>query len=65
MPDIDIDFDDRGRAKVIDYVVQKYGRESVCQIVTYGTMAAKSSIIRDVARVLDVPLARGRPHREA
>ncbi|MDX1420227.1 MAG: DNA polymerase III subunit alpha, partial [Rubricoccaceae bacterium] len=55
MPDIDIDFDDRGRAKVIDYVVQKYGRESVCQIVTFGTMGAKS-VIRDVARVLGVPL---------
>ncbi len=55
MPDIDIDFDDRGRAKVIDYVVQKYGRESVCQIVTFGTMGSKS-VIRDVARVLDIPL---------
>ena len=56
MPDIDIDFDDRGRAKVIDYVVEKYGRESVCQIVTYGTMGSKS-VLRDVARVLGVPLA--------
>jgi DNA polymerase III subunit alpha len=56
MPDIDIDFDDRGRGKVIDYVVEKYGRESVCQIVTFGTMGAKS-VIRDVARVLDVPLS--------
>lgn len=56
MPDIDIDFDDRGRAKVIDYVVQKYGRESVCQIVTFGTMGAKS-VLRDVSRVLGVPLA--------
>ncbi len=55
MPDIDIDFDDRGRAKVIDYVVEKYGRESVCQIVTFGTMGSKS-VIRDVARVLEVPL---------
>ncbi len=55
MPDIDIDFDDRGRGKVIDYVVQKYGRESVCQIVTFGTMGSKS-VIRDVARVLDIPL---------
>ena len=52
MPDIDIDFDDRGRGKVIDYVVQKYGRESVCQIVTFGTMGSKS-VIRDVARVLE------------
>lgn len=56
MPDIDIDFDDRGRGKVIDYVVDKYGRDSVCQIVTFGRMAAKS-VIRDVARVLEVPLA--------
>lgn len=56
MPDIDIDFDDRGRSKVIDYVVEKYGRESVCQIVTFGTMGSKS-VIRDVARVLNIPLA--------
>ena len=55
MPDIDIDFDDRGRGKVIDYVVKKYGRESVCQIVTFGTMGARS-VIRDVARVLQIPL---------
>jgi DNA polymerase III subunit alpha len=55
MPDIDIDFDDRGRSKVIDYVVQKYGRENVCQIVTFGTMGARS-VIRDVARVLSIPL---------
>ncbi|MFV1981490.1 MAG: DNA polymerase III subunit alpha, partial [Rhodothermia bacterium] len=55
MPDIDIDFDDRGRGKVIDYVVEKYGRESVCQIVTFGTMGARSAI-RDVARVLKIPL---------
>jgi len=50
MPDIDIDFDDRGRDKVLNYVVDKYGRNQVAQIVTFGTMAAKSSI-RDVARV--------------
>ena len=55
MPDIDIDFDDVGRQKVIDYVVDKYGFNQVAQIVTYGTMAAKSSI-RDVGRVLDLPL---------
>lgn len=55
MPDIDTDFDDDGRQKVIDYVVQKYGRNQVAQIVTYGTMAAKMSI-KDVARVLDLPL---------
>lgn len=55
MPDIDTDFDDEGRQKVIDYVVQKYGRNQVAQIVTFGSMAAKSSI-KDVARVLDLPL---------
>lgn len=55
MPDIDTDFDDVGRQKVIDYVVQKYGKNQVAQIVTYGTMAAKSSI-KDVARALDLPL---------
>ncbi len=55
MPDIDIDFDDYGREKVIDYVVEKYGRNQVAQIVTFGTMAAKSSI-RDVGRVMDLPL---------
>ena len=56
MPDIDTDFDDVGRQKVIDYVVKKYGHRQVAQIVTYGTMAAKSSI-KDVARVMDLPLA--------
>ena len=56
MPDIDTDFDDEGRQKVIDYVVHKYGQNQVAQIVTYGTMAAKMSI-KDVARVLDLPLA--------
>ena len=56
MPDIDTDFDDEGRQKVIDYVVDKYGKSQVAQIVTYGTMAAKMSI-KDVARVLDLPLA--------
>lgn len=55
MPDIDTDFDDEGRQKVIDYVVQKYGKNQVAQIVTYGTMAAKMSI-KDVARVMDLPL---------
>lgn len=55
MPDIDTDFDDEGRQKVIDYVVKKYGKNQVAQIVTYGTMAAKMSI-KDVARVLDLPL---------
>ena len=56
MPDIDTDFDDVGRQKVIDYVVQKYGKNQVAQIVTYGTMAARSSI-KDVARVMDLPLS--------
>jgi DNA polymerase III subunit alpha len=56
MPDIDTDFDDEGRQKVIDYVVEKYGKEQVAQIITYGTMAAKMSI-KDVARVMDLPLA--------
>ncbi|HVY76781.1 MAG TPA: DNA polymerase III subunit alpha, partial [Puia sp.] len=56
MPDIDTDFDDEGRQKVIEYVVNKYGKNQVAQIVTYGTMAAKSSI-KDVARVMDLPLA--------
>jgi DNA polymerase-3 subunit alpha len=56
MPDIDTDFDDEGRQRVIEYVVGKYGRNQVAQIVTYGTMAAKMSI-KDVARALDLPLA--------
>lgn len=55
MPDIDIDFDDEGRGKVIEYVINKYGANQVAQIITYGTMAAKSSI-RDTARVMDFPL---------
>ena len=56
MPDIDTDFDDEGRQKVIDYVVQKYSKNQVAQIITYGTMATKSSI-KDVARVMELPLA--------
>ena len=55
MPDIDIDFDDEGRSRVMDYVIKKYGSNQVAQIITYGTMAAKSAI-RDTARVLDLPL---------
>ena len=55
MPDIDIDFDDEGRGKVMEYVIDKYGANQVAQIITYGTMAAKSAI-RDTARVLDLPL---------
>src|SRR5690606_41085239 len=56
MPEIDIDFDDEGRSKVIDYEAEKYGKHQVAQIITYGSMAAKMSI-RDVGRVLDVPLS--------
>lgn len=55
MPDIDIDFDDEGRGRVMDYVIKKYGSNQVAQIITYGTMAAKSSV-KDTARVLDLPL---------
>ena len=55
LPDIDIDFDDEGRNKVIQYVVEKYGSQQVAQIITYGRMAAKSSI-RDTGRVLDLSL---------
>ena len=55
LPDIDIDFDDEGRSKVMDYVIKKYGSKQVAQIITYGTMATKSSI-RDTARVKDLPL---------
>ncbi|MBL7928983.1 MAG: DNA polymerase III subunit alpha [Bacteroidia bacterium] len=55
LPDIDTDFDDEGRQKVIDYTVKKYGKEQVAQIITFGTMAARMSI-KDVARVLDLPL---------
>lgn len=55
MPDIDTDFDDEGRQKVMNYVVEKYGKNQVAQIITYGTMAAKMSI-KDVARVMDLPL---------
>ncbi|MGB0871239.1 MAG: DNA polymerase III subunit alpha [Flavobacteriales bacterium] len=55
MPDIDIDFDDEGRDKIIQWVIDKYGASQVAQIITYGTMAAKSSI-KDTARVLDLPI---------
>jgi len=54
MPDFDIDFCQEGRDRVIDYVKEKYGRESVSQIATFGTLAAKA-VIRDVGRVLDLP----------
>jgi len=55
MPDIDIDFDDDGRQKVIDYVTNKYGQKNVAQIITYGTLGAKSAI-RDTGRVMELPL---------
>jgi len=55
LPDIDIDFDDEGRSKVMDYVIETYGKSQVAQIITYGTMGGKSAI-RDTARVLDLPL---------
>ncbi|MCD8225559.1 MAG: DNA polymerase III subunit alpha [Clostridiales bacterium] len=57
MPDIDIDFCYERRQEVIDYVVEKYGKDQVVQIVTFGTMAAKA-VVRDVGRVLDMPYAR-------
>lgn len=56
MPDIDTDFDDIGRQKVLDYVIDKYGKNQVAQIINYGTMAAKSAI-KDVARVMDLHLS--------
>ena len=56
MPDIDIDFCFERRQEVIDYVVEKYGKEKVVQIITFGTMAAKA-VLRDVGRVMDIPYA--------
>ncbi len=56
MPDIDIDFSDRGRDEVINYVIQKYGKDNVCQIITFGTMAARGAV-RDVGRVLGMSYA--------
>ncbi len=56
MPDIDIDFDDEGRARIMDYVIKKYGQRQVAQIITYGTMAAKSSV-KDVGRVMDISIS--------
>ena len=55
LPDIDIDFDNEGREKVINYVIDKYGQDQVAQIITYGTMAPKSAI-RDAGRVMELPL---------
>ncbi len=54
LPDIDIDFCERRRGEVIDYVTRKYGRENVAQIITFGTMKAKA-VVRDVGRVLEMP----------
>jgi DNA polymerase-3 subunit alpha len=56
MPDIDVDFCERRRGEVIDYVTRKYGRENVSQIITFGTMKAKA-VVRDVGRVMDMPYA--------
>lgn len=55
LPDIDVDFDDDGRYEVLKYVTEKYGAEKVAHIITFGTMAAKMAI-KDVAKVLEVPL---------
>jgi len=56
LPDIDIDFCERRRGEVIEYVTRKYGRENVAQIITFGTMKAKA-VVRDVGRVLEMPFA--------
>lgn len=55
MPDVDIDFDDEKRDMVLQYVIEKYGQEKVAQIITFGSMAARSAI-RDVSRILKIPL---------
>ena len=56
LPDIDVDFDDDGRQRVLEWVTQKYGRSKVSHIVTFGSMAAKMAI-KDVARVLKLDLS--------
>jgi DNA polymerase III subunit alpha len=56
LPDIDVDFCERRRGEVIEYVTRKYGRENVSQIITFGTMKAKA-VVRDVGRVMDMPYA--------
>jgi DNA polymerase-3 subunit alpha len=56
LPDIDIDFCERRRGEVIEYVTRKYGRENVAQIITFGTMKARA-VVRDVGRVLEIPFA--------
>ena len=63
-PDIDIDFEKERRVEVIDYVKERYGSEMVCQIGTFGTLAAKAAI-KDTGRALGIPLASGQPdHRD-
>ena len=64
MPDIDIDFSVHGRDQVINYVAEKYGRDQVAQIITFGTMMARAAV-RDAGRVLDIPYGDGRQGREA
>jgi len=56
MPDIDVDFPDMDRYQIIEYVVNRYGRDSVCQIINYSRIKAKMAV-RDVARVMDIPIA--------
>lgn len=58
LPDIDVDFDDDGRARVLNYVTEKYGAEKVAHIITYQTMATKS-VLKDMARVMDLSVAEG------
>lgn len=55
MPDIDIDFSAQGRSRVLDYIIDKYGRDNVCQIITLGSLGAKM-VVRDVGRAMDIPL---------
>ena len=57
MPDIDIDICQERRQELIDYVTNKYGKDKVAQIVTFGTLKARAAI-RDVGRVLDIPLSK-------
>ena len=64
MPDIDIDFCMNRRGEVIQYVTEKYGREQVAQIITFNTLAARAAI-KDVGRVLDMPLRGRGPHHQA
>lgn len=56
MPDIDVDFSDEGRERVLEYVRQKYGNERVVQVCTFGTMAARAAV-KDVGKVLGVPFS--------